>query len=146
MKKCRVWTFVMATAWAGALAAQGVKVTTVEDHDKAMKTISSNARAVPKLLESGALGEVKNRYVAIREQFVGVEGFWAAHENDDAAMLARNAIAKVDAIIKAAEASDRPAIDAGIKELVSACAACHTKYREPDPTTPNSFVIKKGVL
>ena len=146
MKKTCVWTFVMTTACAVALAAQGVTVTTVEDHDKAMKTISMNARSVPKLLESGALADVKNRYVTIREQFVGVEGFWAAHRNDDAAMLARNANAKVDAILKAIDASDRPAIDAGIKELVAACAACHTKYREPDPATPNSFVIKKGVL
>lgn len=146
MKRYVSWTFVLATAWAGALAGQAINVVTIEDHDKAMKTISTNAFAVPKLLEAGAFADVKNRYLAMREQFVGVEGFWAARKNEDARMLAGNAIAKVDAIIKAAEASDRAAIDTGIKELVAACAACHTKYREPDPTTPKSFVIKPGVL
>src|SRR5260221_22878 len=111
MKQFCVWMCVLITAWAGAVSAQGVKVTTAEDFDKAMKTISSNARAVPKLLESGAFGEVKSRYVAMREQFVGVEAFWAAHKIDDAATLARNAIANVDTIIKAADKSDKPGID-----------------------------------
>lgn len=146
MKHCVAWMFVMAAGWAVALMAQIVTVATVDDHDKAMKTISRNARAVPALLEANALGDVTNRYIAIREQFLGVEGFWAGRKHADVAMLATNAIASVDAIIEAAEAADRPAIDAGIVELVAACAACHTKYREPDPATPNAFVIKTGVL
>ena len=147
MKKQWVaWVCVMVTASAAALAGQVVTVATVDDHDTAMKAISSNARAVPALLEASALGDVKDRYVVIREQFVGVEGFWAARETDDAAMLARNAIERVDAIIEAVEASDRAAIDVGIQRLVAACAACHTKYREADPTTPRAFVIKPGVL
>jgi cytochrome c556 len=127
-------------------AAPAGTVTSVEDHDRAMKAISTNAFAVPKLLEARAFSDVKARYVAMRELFVGVEGFWAARKKDDAAMLARNAMAKIDTIIRAADMSDRPGIDAGIKELVAACAACHTKYREPDPATPKSFVIKPGVL
>jgi cytochrome c556 len=146
MKPFIAGVFAISAVWASALAGQSVKVATIEDHDKAMKTISTNAFAVPKALEAGDLAEVKNRYVAMRAQFVGVEGFWADRKKDEPVALAKNAIAKIDAIIKAAETSDRPTIDAGIKELVAACAACHTKYREPDPTAPKSFVIKQGVL
>jgi hypothetical protein len=138
--------FVLSAAWASALAAQTLRVTTVEDHDKAMKTIRANAIGVPKALEAGALDDVRKRYVTIREQFVGVEGFWTAHKIDDVAKLARSAITKVDAIIKAVDASNRPAIDTAIDEFVAVCNSCHEKYREPDPTTPQSFVIKKGVL
>jgi hypothetical protein len=105
-----------------------------------------NARQVPKLLEANALDEVKKRYEIIRGQFAGVAGFWASKKNADAVMLTNNANAKVDAIIKAIDASDRPGIDASIKELVAACAACHSKYREPDPATPNSFVIRREFL
>src|SRR5262245_29978550 len=146
MKQVSGWAFVLAAVCAGAVAAQGVKVTTIDDHDKAMKTISTNARQVPKLLEANALDAVKKRYGTIREQFAGVEGCCAGRSKPEVAMLARNANEKVDLIIKAVDAGDRAGIDAGIKQLVAACAACHDKYREPDPAVPNSFVIKKGVL
>jgi cytochrome c556 len=146
MKLFGMSTLAMTVAWAGMVAAGAVTVTSAEDHAQAMKTISRNALAVPKLLEAGAFDEVTRRYVAMREQFVGVEGFWAARPTTDGAILAKNAIAAVDAILKAAGASDRQGIDVGIKQLVAACNACHTKYREPDPTKPNSFVFKKGVL
>ena len=146
MKSFVKCTLVMIVAWVGIVAADAVKVTSAEEHEQAMKTISRNALAVPKLLEAGAFDEVTKRYVAMREQFVGVEGFWAARPNTDGAILAKNAIVAVDAILKAAGASDRQGIDAGIKQLVAACNVCHTKYREPDPTAPNSFVFKKGVL
>jgi cytochrome c556 len=146
VNKFLVSTFVLAAAWVGALVAQTITVATVEDHDRAMKTISMNARQVPKLLEANALDEVKKRYEIIRGQFAGVAGFWASKKNADAVMLTNNANAKVDAIVKAIDASDRPGIDASIKELVAACAACHNKYREPDPATPNSFVIRKEFL
>ncbi len=136
---------LLAGLWAATLTAQSTKVASVADHDIAMKTISLNARSVPTLLKENAIGDVKTRYVTLREVFEGVEKFWSTR-NKDAVSLTANALAKVDVIIKAADAQDRPAIDAGIKELVAACAACHDKYREPDPATPNSFLIKKGTF
>jgi hypothetical protein len=144
--KLMACTIAATVALLGVALAQVPKVVTVEDHDKAMKTIRGNAIQVPKLLEAGALSDVRARYVTIREQFVGVEEFWTSRKKDDVAALAGSARVKVEGIIKAVDASDRPGIDAAIKEFVAVCNQCHAGYRDPDPVTPNSFVIKQGVL
>ncbi len=137
----------LALAWVAALAAQSVTVTTVEDHDKAMKAILGHSRVVLKLLDAGDLQEMKRNYLGIRDQLVGVRGFWEAKKNDDAVAMVKTAIAKAEGIVAAVDAkADRPTMDARIKELVDSCGACHAKFREPDPATPGSHVIKKGIL
>lgn len=138
---------VLALAWVAALGAQSVTVATIEDHDKAMKAILGHSRVVLKLLDAGELQEMKRNYLGIRDQLVGVRGFWESRKNDDAVAMVKTAIAKAEGIVAAVDAkADRPTIDARIKELVDSCGACHAKFREPDPATPGSHVIKKGIL
>ncbi len=147
MKPMNVWVSVLALAWVSVLGAQGGTVATVEDHDKAMKAIMGHARVVLKLLDAGELQEMKRNYLGIRDQLVGVQAFWTAKGNVDAVAHVKTSIAKAEGIVAAVDAkADRATIDARIKELVDSCGACHSKFREPDPSTPGSHVIKKGVL
>ncbi|MEQ1761074.1 MAG: hypothetical protein ABL986_22430 [Vicinamibacterales bacterium] len=147
MKPMTRWTAALLVVWASVLTAQDVKVLTVEDHDRAMKAILGHSRVVLKLLDAGDLQEMKRNYLGIRDQLVGVRGFWEMKKNDDAVTMVTTAIAKAEGIVAAVDAkADRPTIDARIKELVDSCGACHAKFREPDPATPGSHVIKEGIL
>lgn len=126
-------------------APQAAKISTVDDYDKAMKAIGGAFGATNKAITSGAVNDAKPQLAIARSTMVAVEAFWVEKKKDDPAMLAKNALAKMDALEKTLSGGDTTAMAAAFKEVAGACGACHTKYREQDPTT-KAFTMKAGTL
>jgi cytochrome c556 len=128
-----------------AVAPPVTKVATPEDYARAMKAIGAANGSTNTALQSGAAPDAKLHLASARATMAAVEQFWVEMKKDDPAMIAKDAVAKMDALDKALSATDTAAAAAAAKEVGATCAACHGKYREQDPTT-KAYIIKAGTL
>lgn len=136
---------VVVIASAGFVAF-GQKLTTAEELDQAMKTIGASLRGVDKGISSAAYVDAKVQLALARQTLASTATFWRAKNKEDAVRMAREAIAKLDAldVVLSASVVDAAAATAAVKEANSACAACHSTYREGDPQT--GYRLKPGSL
>ena len=147
MRRFLMCAAVLSVPLAGAVGyAQATKIASPEDYDKAMKTIGPAWQATNKAIMSGALADAKTSLATARSTMVAVQAFWMERKKDDPAMLAKDSLAKMDALDKTLSGGDATAAAAAAKETFGACQTCHKQYREPDPANPKSFVMKPGVL
>ena len=147
MRRFLMCAAVIAVAWAGTLthAQTAMKITSVDDYAKAMKAIGAGFGGANKAIQSGALADAKMGVAAAKAQMMAVQAFWVEKKKDDPAMIAKQAVEKMEALEKALGGSDQAAVMAAVKEVGGACGACHTKYRDQDPTT-KAYSFKPGVL
>jgi hypothetical protein len=124
---------------------QVAKVVTPEDYSKAMKAIGGAFGGASKAVQSGAISDARAQVATVRATMMAIQTFWEGQKKDDPAMIAKDAVAKMDALDKALSGSDTAAAASGVKEVGGTCTACHAKYREQDPAT-KAFSIKAGTL
>jgi hypothetical protein len=129
----------------GYAQAPAMKIATPEDLDKAMKAIGPAFGATNKAVQSGALADARTSLATARSTMAGVPAFWAGYKKDEQVALAKDSLAKMDELDKVLAAGDAAAAPAAAKAVGGTCAACHTKFREQDPTT-KLFSIKPGTL
>ena len=127
------------------VTAQVTKVTTPEEYVNAMKAVSAAFGAANKAIQSGAAADAKAPLANARSTMVAVQAFWVEKKKDDPATIAKDSVAKMDALEKTLSGSDGAAIAGAAKEVTGTCGACHSKYREQDPAT-KTYKIKAGTL
>jgi cytochrome c556 len=137
---------VLLVAWAASAGYAQMKIATPEDYDKVMKAIGGAMGATNKAIASGSLADAKTSLGTARSNMMAVQAFWMERKKDDPAMIAKDALARMDAADKALSGTDAAAAGMAVKEIFGTCQACHMKYRDPDPNTPKSFIFKPGVL
>jgi cytochrome c556 len=136
----------LLVAWVASAGYAQTKIATPEDYDKTMKAIGGAMGATNKAIASGSLADAKTSLATARTNMMAVQAFWVERKKDDPAMIAKDALSRMDAADKALSGTDAAAAGMAVKEIFGACQACHMKYRDPDPTTPKSFIFKPGVL
>ncbi len=146
MRRFLMCAAAMAVVWGMAIGHAQMKVTNLEEHDKAMKALGGAFGGANKAVAAGSMADVKTALATLKSTLMAVEGFWAANKKTAQVDFAKAAIAKVDVADKAASGTDTAAVGAAVKDIITACGACHTATREPDPATPKSFIVKAGIL
>ena len=136
----------LLVAWVASAGYAQTKIATPEDYDKTMKAIGGAMGATNKAIASGSLADAKMSLATARTNMMAVQAFWVERKKDDPAMIAKDALSRMDAADKALSGTDAAAAGMAVKEIFGACQACHMKYRDPDPNTPKSFIFKPGVL
>lgn len=128
------------TGWVTALVfgmgTSGVaqKIVSPEEFDRAMKTIGTAFDGVKQALGSKSYVEAKTPLALSRQVLASTRTFWDAQPKPNATKMARDAVAKLDALDKAlsAKAVDPAAAAAAYEDAARACEACHATEREGD--------------
>jgi cytochrome c556 len=143
----RVIAAVLVTAWSGAmLVAQGQKVSTPEELDKAMKRVGTAQQAMNKALKSSAIADVRTGLTEMRNALADSESFWVLHKKDDAVKAVKDTVSKLDLAIKAAagDAPDATALQTAVREAGMTCRNCHMTYRAQD--ADKNYILKPGTI
>jgi hypothetical protein len=108
-----------------------------EEFDRAMKTIGTAFEGVKQAVVSKSYVEAKTNLALSRQTLASTRPFWDAHQKPDAAKMAKDAVATLDALDKALSAStvDAAAVAAALDAATRACDACHATHREGDQQT-----------
>lgn len=125
------------TAFVVGAATVGVaqKVVGPDEFDRAMKTIGTAFDSVQKSIESKAFVEAKTPLALSRQILASTRPFWTAAQKPDAAKMAKETVARLDALDKAlsSTAVDAGAVAAALQGVNRGCDACHMAYREGNP-------------
>jgi cytochrome c556 len=143
----RVIAAVLVTVWSGAmLIAQGQKISTPEELDKAMKRVGQGQQSMNKALKSSAFADVRAGLTEMRQALADSESFWVLHKKDDAVKVLKDTVSKLDVAIKAAagDAPDAVAVQAAVREATMTCRNCHTNYRAQD--ADKNYILKPGTI
>ena len=128
-----VTTFVVA---AGSLGV-AQKVVSLEDFDRAMKTIGTAIEGVHEAIGSEAFEDAKTPLALSRQLLASTRPVWETNQDPDAVRMTREAVATLDALdtVLSAIAVDATAVAAAVQAVTRACDACHAMYREGDQQT-----------
>ena len=131
---------------AGAVAAQGAKVSTPEELDKVMKKAGPAMQATTKAVGVGAYADVKTQIATVKQAVLDSQSFWVEHKREDALKFNKDTLAKLDEFSKLIESDtvDAAAAGASVKAVGGACRSCHQVYRATD--ADNNFILKPGSL
>ncbi len=139
----------VATLVAGVCVAaqKPYPVYTLDQFVGTMKTLGPNFADVAGSLADDEFEAAKARLVLTRQQLATTITLWRDHGKDDAVAFLRVALEKIDDLDDelSAESVDSAAATAAAREIEAACQACHTVYREQDPST-QTYRLKPGVL
>jgi cytochrome c556 len=118
---------------------------TLDDLDKAMKTVGQTFGLVTSTVASKDFEAAKVQVARSRDQLARTISFWRNKEKEDAVKMVRDAVAKLDDLDNALSANtvDASAVIAAARQIGVACEACHAVYREQDPAT-KTFRLKPG--
>jgi cytochrome c556 len=102
-----------------------------------MQSADRNYAAVKALIAKSDYDAAKAQLTRAREQMAITMTFWRDANKDDAVGMLRKALTGMDDLDVAlgAEKVDASAIAAASEHIGAACQACHTAYREQDPST-----------
>jgi cytochrome c556 len=146
MKRSFAWVpLLMIVALGVALGAQATLSN--EDHPKLMKANAQAAGAMNKAIGSGAFADARTQVATLRQNFTSLQGFWQSKKKEDAVVIIKDGLTRLDALDKilAAPSVDQMAAQAAAKEFGgNTCAPCHKQYREGDAQT--GFRFAPGVL
>jgi hypothetical protein len=89
----------------------------------------------------------KSQLTRSREQLAVTVTFWRDRKRDDALKLLKDTLTKMDDLDEALSVVtvDAARADGILKQVNSACEACHAVYRQFDPAT-KTYTFKPGVL
>ncbi len=120
---------------------------TPDDLDKAMKAAGRAFGLVSPLIASKDFDNAKVEVTRSRAELARTVSFWRSKEKEDGVKMLREAVARLDDLDSALSETtiDASAVAAVMKQVDAACEACHTVYREHDPTT-KAFKLKRGLL
>ena len=146
MKRSFAWVpLLMIVACGVVLGAQATLSN--EDHPKLMKANAQAAGAMNKAIGSGAFADARTQVATLRQNFTSLQGFWMGKKKEDAVLIIKDGLTRLDALDKILGATtiDQMAAQAAAKEFGgNTCGACHKLYREGDAQT--GFRFKPGVL
>jgi cytochrome c556 len=135
MKLSLVLLLAVFTAFAAAPQDQDE-----QEHPGWMKTAQATAGSLRKNIEAKAAEDIAKNAATMEEVFKKCEDFWTKRKTDDAIKWSQQARAAAKEIGEAAKGGDMDKAQAGLKSLMSNCAACHTAHRERLPE--GGFKIK----
>ena len=142
--------FLLCASGLIALVGSGVlaqKVTTADEYVQLMKSNAQAIGATNKAIGSGAYADAKMQVATLRKNYMALQGFWTDKKKDDAVVIVKDGLTRLDALDKilSAPTVDQMAAQAAAKEFGGAtCGACHKLYREGD--AQSGFKFKPGVL
>jgi hypothetical protein len=134
---------------AGLTAAAQQKaypVFTPDDFVRMMKSVGQNFAAVDRSTAQQDFESAKGQLTRSREQLAVTITFWRDRKRDDAIKMLRTTLTRMDQLDDALSAEKiDPAAAAGIvKQVQTACEACHAVYRDQDPAS-KAYRFKAGV-
>ena len=140
MKGWIACAFIVATASlaAGQTMAK-LAIATDADYSTTMKDVQTQNGALRKALTAASEADVTAAAAKLETDFKNVQAYWEAKKVEDATTAAKNAVAAVQAISKAAAAHDMAAATAALPALTATCGGCHMAHRSPPPAP---FTIK----
>jgi cytochrome c556 len=143
MRRLSALIGVFGVIWVVSASAA---VPTVEDLDKLMKRTGSSQQAVQKAITAGDAAEARKQIANVKSAISDVQEFWTANKKPDAFEMGKTVLAKLDALDKvvAAPTLDSAKAGAAIREVGTACAACHRAYRTSDED--KGFILKPGTI
>jgi hypothetical protein len=146
MQRLLTCATVLTTVLLAAVAIAQTKITTAEEYATVMKSNAQSFGAANKAIGSGAFADARPQLATLRQNFMALQGFWVEKKRDDAVVIVKDALTKIDALDKmlASPGVDQATAQAAAKELQGACGACHKQYREGDAKT--GFRLVPGVL
>ena len=123
MKGWIAGAFIVAMA---SMAAGQMKmaINSADDYSKTMKDVQAQNMALRKAITSAAEADVTAAAAKLETDFKDVQAYWEAKKVDDATTAAKNAVAAVQTIAKAAAAHDMAAANAALPTLAATCGAC----------------------
>ena len=130
--RVRVSFLVVVLVWSGLLLnAQGQKITTPEQLDKAMKVVGPAMQGVNKAVKSAAYVDARKQLAAAKQALSDASSFWVHHKKEDAQKFSTETLAKVDALDKilAAPTVDAETANTIARDVGVACRNCHQAYR-----------------
>jgi hypothetical protein len=118
-----------------------------DDFIKFMKTVGQNFGAVTASISMRDFESAKSQLTRSREQLAVTVTFWRDRKRDDALKLLKDTLTKMDDLDEALSVVtvDAARADGILKQVNSACEACHAVYRQFDPAT-KTYTFKPGVL
>ena len=135
---------VVAVA-GGAVTAQKnpYRNYTEEKFVENMQTAGRNYAAVTDLLAKSEYEPAKAQLTRAREQLAITVTFWRDKKKDDAVKLLSAALHSMDDLDASlsADTIQPAAVNAASQRIAAACQACHTVYRDRNPTT-NAYRVK----
>ena len=111
-------------------AAAPARTWTDADLDKLMKDIGGTVGVLRKSIDAQNAETAKEQAGKIEALFEEVDDFWNARNVKDATDMADDAAEHADHVEDAIDAKDFAKAAEHMKLLQSACAGCHTKYRD----------------
>ena len=122
--------FVVGAGTVGIAQA----VVSLAEFTRAMKTIGTAVEGVHQAIGSKSYVEAKTPLALSRQILASTGPFWTTNQKPDAAKMAKESVAKLDALDKAlsAKAVDPAAVAAAAQDVTRSCDACHATYREGD--------------
>ena len=145
MSKRMLWGVTVCTMAAGVgVVISAQKVVSLEDFDRAMKTIGSTIESVEQSIASGAYEDAKAPLALARQTLASSRPWWETNDESDAVRMNREAVAALDALDKALSAItvDESSVIAASGAVTRTCDACHAAHREGDEQT--GYRIKQG--
>lgn len=138
---------VMGLLAGVSLTALAQPVFSENDLDDAMKGVGRQYELINQMITARDYQEAKVRVTRAREQLSPTISFWRNHNRDDAVAMVRAATRRLDDLDAALSelTVDPVAVEAAATEVGTACEACHSVYRERDPST-DTFGVKSGLL
>ncbi|HEU4693235.1 MAG TPA: hypothetical protein VFS23_32955, partial [Vicinamibacterales bacterium] len=130
--------FLLCASALGVLLGAGVlaqKVTTVEEYAQLMKANAQAVGGMNKAIGSGTYADARMSLATLRKNYMALQGFWTDKKRDDAVVIVKDGLTRLDALDKTLSAAtvDQMAAQAAAKEFGGAtCGACHKLYREGD--------------
>lgn len=146
MQRFFMWIPTLIVLFGVAMTAQA-KLTTLEEYTKVMKANAQANGAMNKAIGSGGFADARMQVATLRTNYMALQGFWVDKKKDDAVVIVKDGLTRLDALDKvlAAPTVDQMAAQAAAKEFGgNTCGACHKLYREGDAQT--GFRFKPGVL
>ena len=110
-----------------------------------MQTAGRNYAAVTEFVAKSDYESAKAQLTRAREQLAITITFWRDRKKDDAVAMLRTALAGMDNldVVLGADTVDPAAVRSAFQRINTACEACHSVYREQDPTT-KAYRVKPG--
>lgn len=147
MRRFTICLTAALIALAGAGVIGQMKITTLEEHAKLMKSNAQANGALNKAVGSGSFADARMQVTTLRQNLMTLEAFWTERKNADAVKIVKEGIGRLDALDKmlAAPAPDQVAAQAAAKEFGgTTCGACHKMLREGDNQTGFRFQAGKS--
>ena len=104
--------FLLCALALGVLLGAGVlaqNVTTVEEYAQLMKANAQAVGGMNKAIGSGTYADARMSLATLRKNYMALQGFWTDKKRDDAVVIVKDGLTRLDALDKTLSAATRSA-------------------------------------